>query len=63
LRLILVAQNKSYLDLTDIHFKYQINVTDDWTQSISIIVPNHKNTLDKRIFLLTIITLQGDTLE
>jgi hypothetical protein len=48
------AQNGSYYDLTNIYFKDHIKIIDDWTQSLSVIVSNYKNTWTKKN-LLTIL--------
>jgi hypothetical protein len=57
-----VTQNETYLDLTNIPFKDQIKVINEWAQSLSIIVTTIK-TLTKENFIDYLAAiLQGDTL-
>lgn len=59
----LVAQNGTYLDLTNIYFKDHIKVIDDWAQSLSVMLSNYKNIWTKESFLdYLAATHHGDTL-
>lgn len=47
---LLVAQNETHLDLTNILFEDQIKAIDDWAQSVSIVTTNYKITWTKETF-------------
>ena len=58
------VKNDTYLDLSRVPFKDQPQAIDDWTQSLSIIITNYKNSWSKEKFLDYIAaTLQGDVLQ
>lgn len=59
-----IAKNGTYLDLTNVPFKDQLQTIDHWAQSLSIIITNNINTCTKKKFFdYGAATLQGDVLQ